>query len=207
MPPRHGDVAKGIATMKLAVSRPMLWLVLALPGSWIAWRWWTTPNSYGFGHAIKESGDWSAWLLLATLAVTPLRLALGPRAVIRWLLRRRRDLALASFAYAAGHTAIYLVDKSSLTTALGEAGSAELLTGWLALALFLPLAATSNNLSVRAMGRAWKRLHRLVYPAAVLVFLHWALTAFDPTTAYLHIAILAAIEGARIALQYRQRVV
>ena len=166
-----------------------------------------TPGAYGFGHAIKDSGDWAAWLLLATLAVTPLRLAIGTRPLTRWLLLRRRDLGVASFAYAAAHTAIYLVDKAGLATVLAEAASAELLTGWLALGLFVPLAVTSNDVSVRRMKRAWKRLHRLVYPAAVLVFVHWALTAFDPFTAYVHIAILAAIEGTRIALQLRQRVV
>ena len=162
-----------------------------------------TPDAYGFGHAIKDSGDWAAWLLLATLAVTPLRLVLGTNGLTRWLLLRRRDLGVASFAYAAAHTAIYLVDKASLATVLDQAADAELLTGWLALALFLPLAATSNDVSVRALKRGWKRLHRLVYPAAVLVFAHWALTAFDPATAYAHIAILAAIVGTRIALQWR----
>jgi sulfoxide reductase heme-binding subunit YedZ len=191
---------------RLAASRPLLWLALALPAMGIAWRWGATPDSYGFGHAITDSGDWAAWLLLAALAVTPLRLALGTRAATRWLLRRRRDLGLASFAYAAGHTAIYLADKASLARVLGEAGGAGLLTGWLALALFVPLAITSNDVSVRALKRGWKRLHRLVYPAAVLTFAHWALTAFDPGTAYLHIAILVAIEGTRIALQWRQRV-
>lgn len=190
-----------------ARSRPFLWMILALPALWIGWRWVVTPEFYGFGHAIKDSGDWAAWLLLVTLAVTPLRLAIGTRPLTRWLLLRRRDLGVASFAYAMGHTAIYLIDKAVPSKMLEEAANAELLTGWLALALFVPLAVTSNNVSVRAMKRAWKRLHRLVYPAAVLVFVHWALTAFDPTTAYVHIAILAAIEATRIALQYRQRVV
>lgn len=191
--------------MRLALPRPLLWLVLALPGLWIGWRWAMTPEAYGFGHAIKDSGDWAAWLLLATLAVTPLRLVLGTNAFTRLLLLRRRDLGVASFAYAAGHTAIYLADKADLATIIDQAGGADLLTGWLALALFVPLAITSNDVSVRALKRAWKRLHRLVYPAAVLVFAHWALTAFDPVTAYAHIAILAAIEGVRIALQVRRK--
>lgn len=193
--------------MRVTAARLLLWLVLALPGLWSGWRWAMTPDAYGFGHAIKDSGDWAAWLLLATLAVTPLRLVIGTRPFTRWLLLRRRDLGVASFAYAAVHTAIYLVDKAGLAKVLEEAASAELFTGWLALALFIPLAVTSNDLSVRRMKRNWKRLHRLVYPAAVLVFVHWALTAFDPFTAYVHIAILIAIEGTRIALQLRQRVV
>ena len=39
--------------------------------------------------------------------------------------------------------------------------------------------------------------------AAVLTFAHWALAAFDPTTAYIHIGILAAIESVRVRLQRR----
>ncbi|MGN3974176.1 ferric reductase-like transmembrane domain-containing protein [Tsuneonella sp. SYSU-LHT278] len=189
---------------RIGGARLLLWVALALPGAWIGWRWLATPETYGFGHAIRDSGDWAAWLLLAALAVTPLRLALGMRPLTRWLLLRRRDLGVASFAYAAAHTGIYLADKASLAVVFDQAGGADLLTGWLALALFAPLAATSNDASVRAFKRAWKSLHRLVYPAALLVFAHWVLTAFDPFTAWLHVAILALIEGARIALQYRQ---
>lgn len=190
----------------IPASRALLWLVLALPAVWILWAWTMTPDAYGFGHAIGDSGDWAAWLLLLTLAVTPLRLLFKGRKWTNWLMRRRRDLGVASFVYAAGHTAIYLFDKASLDIVLAELGLPEFLSGWLALALFVPLAATSNNTSVRALGRSWKRLHRLVYPAAVLTFVHWALTAYDPTTAYIHIGILAAIEIVRVALQRRQRV-
>ncbi|MGV3554180.1 MAG: sulfite oxidase heme-binding subunit YedZ [Croceibacterium sp.] len=190
----------------IPASRALLWLVLALPGLWILYRWAATPEAYGFGHAIGDSGDWAAWLLMLTLAVTPLRLVFRDTKWTNWLMRRRRDIAVASFAYAAGHTVIYLADKASLDIVLAELGLPELLTGWLALALFVPLAATSNNLSVRALKRSWKRLHRLVYPAAILTFLHWVLTAYDPTTAYIHAGILAAIEIVRIALQRRQRV-
>ncbi|GAA3803246.1 hypothetical protein GCM10022600_26850 [Qipengyuania pelagi] len=183
--------------------RLLLWLALALPGLWFGWQWIATPESYGFGHAIKDSGDWAAWLLLLTLAVTPLRLAFRRARWTLWLMKRRRDFGVASFAYAAIHTAIYLVDKASLTVILDQATGWDLLTGWLALAIFLPLAITSNDQSMRAMKRGWKRLHRLVHPAAVLVFAHWALTAFDPVTAYIHIGILAAIEIAGWTLKRR----
>ena len=183
--------------------RLLLWRVRALPALWFGWQWIATPESYGFGHAIKDSGDWAAWLLLLTLAVTPLRLAFRRARWTLWLMKRRRDLGVASFAYAAIHTAIYLVDKTSLTVVLQQAAGWDLLTGWLALAIFLPLAVTSNDRSMRAMKRGWKRLHRLVHPAAVLVFAHWALTAFDPVTAYIHIGILAAIEIAGWALKRR----
>ena len=193
--------------MKAAsASRLLLWLALALPGASILRRWAATPDLYGYGHAIGDSGDWAVWLLMATLAVTPVRLLFPARKWTAWLMRRRRDFGVASFAYAACHTVIYVTDKASLDLVLVDLGLPEMLTGWLALALFTPLAATSSDIAVRALGRSWKRLHRLVYPAAILTFLHWALASFDPTTAYTHIAILTAIELVRVGLQARQRV-
>lgn len=187
-------------------SRSLLWLLLALPGLWLVGRWAVAPRVYGYGHAIADSGVWSAWLLMLTLAVTPIRLLMRRHAVSIWLVRHRRDIGVASFAYAAAHTIIYLASKSSLANVLQDLGSREMLVGWLALILFVPLAATSNDMATRALRRSWKHLHRLVYPAAILSFLHWVWAAFDPAEAYLHIAILAAIELLRIGLQVRQRV-
>ena len=189
-----------------ARSRPLLWLVLALPGVWIAGRWAIAPDAYGYGHAIGDSGDWAAWLLLATLAVTPLRLLLRGQRWTGWLLQRRRDLGVASFVYATGHLLIYLVRKASPELILRELQTPYILVGWIAFGLFVPLALTSNDLSMRWLRRKWKSLHRLVYPAAILTFLHWVWSAFDPTTAWINVAILAAIEIVRVVLQRRQRV-
>ncbi|MXP08789.1 protein-methionine-sulfoxide reductase heme-binding subunit MsrQ [Pseudoblastomonas halimionae] len=191
--------------MALLRSRLFLWLVLALPGASMIWRWWATPELYGYGHIIGDSGDWAAWLLMVTLAVTPIRLLLRRSPVTQWLMRRRRDLGVASFGYAAFHTVVYLWRKADPAIIWDEVSTPYILAGWAALALFLPLAITSNDASMRRFKRSWKRLHRLVYPAAVLVFVHWASSAFDPTTAYINIAILAVIEIVRVAIQWRQR--
>ncbi len=190
----------------IPTSRALLWLGLALPGLWMLYRWTTSPDVYGYGHIIADSGDWAAWLLMLTLVVTPLRLLFPKRGWVIWLMRRRRDFGVASFAYAAGHTIIYLADKASFDAILADMMSAEYLTGWLAFALFVPLAVTSNDIAVRALKRSWKRLHRLVYPAAILTFVHWVLTAYDPTTAIIHIVVLAVIELGRVWLQQRHRV-
>ena len=191
---------------RLLPSRALLWLALALPGAWMAGQWVFAPQSYGYGHAIADTGLWAAWLLMATLAVTPIRLLMRASALSRWLVRRRRDLGVASFVYAAGHTGLYLWKKGWLAFDPAEIGQRYLIAGWLALALFVPLAVTSNDASMRVLKRAWKRLHRLVYPAAILTFLHWIWSAFDPATAWAHAAALAGIEGLRVYLQYRQRV-
>ncbi|MEO6394332.1 MAG: ferric reductase-like transmembrane domain-containing protein [Devosia sp.] len=189
---------------QLIQSRPLLWVLLALPGVWMIWRWSWGVSTYG--EIVSEAGVVATQLLLAALAVTPLRLIFRRGSWLIWLMRRRRDIGLAAFGYAAGHLIVYVLRKRDPTLMLEEGLEPWLLSGWVALTLLLVLAATSNDASVRFLKRGWKRLHRLVYPATVLVFVHWILSAFDPTTAYIYLAVIGGLEVIRIGLQWRQRV-
>ena len=181
---------------RLIGSRYLLWLLLALPGAVILVRYATGATFYG--EVVLATGDISAKLLIATMAVTPLSLMFPGRSWVRWLLRRRRYLGVAAFGYAVLHTVIYLVRKGVFGDVLSEAAEPGLLAGWIALAIFVPLALTSNDAAVRRLRRHWKRLHRWVYAAALLVFAHWVITAYDPTLGLVHLAVLAALEGFRI---------
>lgn len=182
-------------------TRPLLWVILALPAGWIVWRFATDAITYG--QVIHQTGDLSVQLLIVTLAATPLRLAFPAWSPALWLLRRRRELGLAMFGYAGLHLLVYVQRKFGYM--LADAKDLGMLAGWIAFAVFTPLALTSNNASVRALKLGWKRLHRLVYPAAVLALAHWVLTAFDPLWGMVHAAILAAVEAARMALVWRAR--
>ena len=166
--------------LQILKSLPLLWAVLAIPGTWIIWGYAT--GSLAYGEFIHASGDWSAWLLVAALGVTPLR-RLVRGSLVLWLAKRRRDLGVASFAYATGHLAVYLLRKVDLALIVQEGIEPGLLTGWVAFVIFVPLAVTSNNASVQLLRSGWKQLHRFVYPAAILVASHWVLVAFDPTLA------------------------
>ncbi|MEQ1900603.1 MAG: ferric reductase-like transmembrane domain-containing protein [Devosia sp.] len=185
-------------------SRPLLWLVLAIPGLAVLGLW--AAGVYTYGAAVSESGEWAARLLILTLAVTPLRLIFRRGPWLIWLVRRRRDLGVATFCYAAGHTVAYLIRKADFGLIIEEGLDLWLLAGWIAFAVLIALALTSTDQAVRAMRRWWKRLHRLVYIAAALVFVHWVLSAFDPTSAYVHLGIIAALEAIRVVLEARQRV-
>lgn len=191
---------------KIGGTRLLVWLVLALPGLWMLSRWTVDPEVYGYGHIVGDSGDWAAWLLIVTLAATPIRRLFRRHGWSLWPIQYRRELGVASFAYAAGHTIIYMTGKADVGAIVADAASLDMLTGWLALALFLPLAITSNDVATRAMKRSWKKLHRLVYPAAALAFLHWMLASFDPTTAYVAIGGLVAMQIVRVWQRSRQRV-
>ncbi|OUU78960.1 MAG: hypothetical protein CBC38_06255 [Gammaproteobacteria bacterium TMED78] len=116
----------------------------------------------------------------------------------KWLLSNRRYFGVASFAYALLHTIVYLDRIADKDRILNDFISLEYLSGWLGLIIFLLLAITSNNYSQRFMGRYWKKLHRFVYLAVVLIFFHWILTAFNRTTATIYLMILCLIEVYRI---------
>jgi methionine sulfoxide reductase heme-binding subunit len=181
--------------MKLLASAPFLWIVLAAPGALILQRYAAGAMSYG--EFIHWSGDISVWLLIAALAVTPLRRVVRGSLNL-WLGRRRRDIGVASFSYAAGHLAAYLLRKADATLVLEEGIEPGLLTGWIAFAIFLALAITSNDASVRWLKAGWRRLHWFVYPAALLTAAHWVLTAFDPALAWIHAAAIAALLALRL---------
>ena len=183
-----------------------LWFALALPAAVILYLYWR--DAYSYGEVIHASGEWAVRLLVLTLAVTPLRLAFARARWSSWLVQRRRALGVAVFGYALLHAIVYIARKQDIALILEEGVEWDLLTGWLALAVYLPLALTSNDSAVRFLKRAWKKLHRLVYPAAVLTLLHWVLTAFDMTTALIYAGILGLLEALRLVLTFvraRQR--
>lgn len=183
-------------------SRYWVWLLLAAPGVYMVQAYLRDVLYYG--EFLHVTGEFSARLLILTLAITPLRL-LWPRAGwTRWLLRQRRYLGVATFGYALLHAAAYLARVGSLQTIAGEALEPGLATGWLALLLMAPLAATSLDAAVRWLGSRWKQLHRLVYAAAILTFAHWVLTAFNPLAGYLHAGVLLAVELLRIVASRRR---
>ena len=179
------------------ISSPyFLWFLLAIPWVIMSVRY-LNGNIY-YGEFIHETGEYSARLLIVTLALTPLRLAFPSSRLISWLMQRRRHFGVAAFAYAVPHLVAYLVKLGTLDKILEDGLQAGIWTGWIAMLIFLVLAWTSNDTSVRALGRRWKSLHRFVYIAAVFTFLHWLLVAFDPVPAAIHAGVLVLLETYRI---------
>ncbi|WP_269630283.1 sulfite oxidase heme-binding subunit YedZ [Pelomonas sp. BJYL3] len=122
---------------------------------------------------IRGLGDWSLRLLWLTLAVTPLREALGLPALARF----RRMLGLFTAFYASLHLLAYGwldmgLDPGEIAHDIAK--RPFILLGFLTWLGLLPLAATSFNRAIKALGAArWQRLHRLVYGLALLALLHF----------------------------------
>ena len=117
-------------------------------------------------------GKWGLRLLLVTLAVTPLRVVFGAPL----LLGLRRMLGLFAFSYIALHFVVWLTLDRWLDFAavLEDVAKRPFITvGLTALLLLVPLAVTSTAGWMRRLGRRWQRLHRLIYPAAILGCVHY----------------------------------
>ena len=181
--------------MNFLGSRYIVWAVLYIPLGLFCWQYVTGVLFYG--EFIHITGDWAARLLILTLFVTPLRRLLPQQRWTNWLVRQRRYLGVATFVYTVPHLVAYLVKLSDMTRILSEGIELGMLTGWIAMLIFTALAITSDNASVRKLGERWKTLHRFVYAAAVLTFLHWILLAFDPLQGYLHAGALVVIQALR----------
>ena len=157
---------------------------------------------------IRSLGDWTLRFLCLTLAVTPLRQWTGCTALAGF----RRMLGLFTAFYAALHFSAYAVFDMGLD--LGDivrdvSKRPFILVGTLAFVLLIPLAATSFDRAVRALGAArWRQLHRLVYLIAGLAILHffWMRTGKrDFAEVALYATILGVLLGWRVVMRLRPR--
>ena len=141
------------------------------------WLFWAASQGLFSADPAKDiqhfTGRMALKFLLATLLVSPLaRYAKQPL-----LIRTRRLLGLWCFAWATLHLTSYTLLELGINN-LALLGS-EIITrpyltlGMISWATLLALAVTSNRLSIRRMGAGWRRLHKLIYPAAILSAVHW----------------------------------
>ena len=132
-------------------------------------------------YITKQTGWWSLALLVISLTVTPIRRFTGWNQIIRL----RRMLGLFSFFYAVLHLLTWIVLGSlfDLPTMIEDVVKRPFITiGMATFLILLSLAVTSNQWSLRRLGRRWQSLHRLVYLAAVGAVVHfWWLVKADIT--------------------------
>jgi len=143
---------------------------------------------------LHRTGWWALACLLATLSLTPIRRITGWNRVVA----ARKPFGLAAFGYAMLHLVMYVaVDQwFAWSIILQDVLERPYITaGFTALLLLVPLALTSTTESIRRLGgKRWRRIHRLVYPAAGLAVLHFYLSVkADPTQPLLFAGLLALL--------------
>lgn len=193
---------RGQAGLKAGV-----WLLCLLPliflAAW-AWRGDLTANPISF--ITNWLGDWALRILLASLALTPLRQLSG----MAWQMPLRRLLGLFAFFYVCLHFVVWIVvdhffDWGEMATDIAKRPYITL--GMAALLSLIPLAATSTSRMVKRLGAVrWRQLHRLAYAAGVLACLHFLwLAKVGRREQYAYATVLVILLGVRLWYAARKR--
>jgi methionine sulfoxide reductase heme-binding subunit len=218
----------------IIILKTLLHILCLIPFLWLV-HVFTTPALLGsyadpINYITHFTGDWTLYLLFASLAITPIR-RLTPN--IAWLIRFRRLLGLYAFFYATLHLATYIFlfsgyDVATALNGLRTGRPGEVVTQWkliwphmvddavkrrfiqiglLAWLILLSLAVTSPTFILRAMGgKNWQRLHSLVYVAAIFGIIHyWWMVKSGNFAPWKDTALLTVLLLARVAYVTLQR--
>ena len=190
-------------------AKPLVFVLSLLPFAWLLYG--AATDNLGANPAeylTRSTGDWTLRFLCLTLAVTPLRVA----AKLPTLQRLRRMLGLFTYFYVVLHFLTWAwFDQGFEVQEMARdiAKRPFILVGFASFLLLTPLAATSFNRAVKAMGaRRWQALHRLVYVVPFTAILHffWMRAGKnDFAEVALYAAILALLLGWRLREALRKR--
>jgi sulfoxide reductase heme-binding subunit YedZ len=174
------------------------WVIFLGGAAWAGLLFWQGLTGQLGGEPIQalehEYGITALILRVAGLAISPLRRFTGVN-----LLKFRRAIGVTGFFFIVAHLLVWAVlDQGTLARIWAAIVKRPYITvGMVALVLAVPLAVTSNNASVRKLGRAWRKLHLLTYPVAVLAGVHFVMLRkgiqLEPMLYLLGIAVLLIV--------------
>lgn len=190
----------------MGVQKSIVFIVCLGPLAWLVWAALT----YGLGYnpvlganpieaITRDLGDWALRFLLLTLAITPL-VKISKRAVF---MRFRRMIGLFAFAYAMLHLSSYIVlDQFFAWNEIFKdiLKRRYITVGMVVVVLLLPLAITSTSGWIKRIGaKRWKKLHKLVYLAAIGGVLHFFwMVKIDTREPLIYAVVLAVLLGWRL---------
>jgi methionine sulfoxide reductase heme-binding subunit len=184
-------------------AKPLVFTLSLLPVAWLFYG--AISDNLGANPAeylSRSTGDWTLRFLCMTSAVTPLRVMTSTPALARF----RRMLGLFVYFYVVLHLLAFSwfdmgFDVGEITRDIAK--RPFILVGFSAFVLLTPLAATSFNRAVKALGaKRWQALHKLVYAIGVLAILHffWMRAGKnDFAEVAVYAAIIATLLGWRLA--------
>lgn len=190
-------------------AKPLVFILCVLPFFWLLYA--AVNQQLGANPAealIRATGDWTLRFLCLALAVTPLRTLTNTPALARF----RRMLGLFVYFYVVLHALSY----SGFDMGFEVADIARdivkrpfILVGFSALVLLTPLALTSFNRAIKALGaKRWQRLHQLIYPVAALAILHffWMRAGKNNfAEVFVYAAVLGLLLGLRVVAFFKKK--
>ena len=180
------------------------WIIYVVGAAYALWQFWLALNQIGpylvepINVLERAYGEVALILLVVGLTVTPLRKWTGVN-----LLKFRRAIGVTAFFYVLAHFLVFAVlDVQSVSRVWTEIVKRPYVTvGMASFLMLIPLAVTSNNLSVRKLGAAsWRKMHKLTYPAAILGAIHylWLVKGFQ-LEPIIYLLVILGLIGTRYA--------
>ena len=185
---------------QLRAIKATLFIAALIPATYLLWAIFNDALGANPVETLqRKTGTWTFNFLLLTLAITPLRAISGAH----WLIRLRRMLGLFAFFYGTLHFLTFVgfdhgFDIDEIARDVWKRPFATV--GFVAWAIMLPLAATSFNRAIRAIGgKRWQALHRGVYAVGILAAIHyfWLVKATALIWPIAYAAVLALLLGWR----------
>jgi sulfoxide reductase heme-binding subunit YedZ len=198
------SVGKAFVTKALLhpAAKPVLFFLCLLPFAWLVFGAFADRLGANPAEALERAtGDWTLRFLCIVLAITPLRVITATPALARF----RRMLGLFVYFYVVLHLLCYSwfdmgFELADIVKDIPK--RPFILVGFAAFVLLTPLAFTSFNRAIKAMGaKRWQLLHKLVYAVAGLAVLHffWMRAGKNNfTEVFVYAAILAVLLGWRV---------
>jgi sulfoxide reductase heme-binding subunit YedZ len=197
--------------------KPLVFVAALAPAGWLVWAILTGNLSANpLSDLTNETGIWALRFVCITLAVTPLRRVTGWNQAIKF----RRMTGLFAFFYGTLHFLTYIVvdrfaslvdfpDGYIAWSTARHLGAAiwediykrpYITIGFTAWMTMLPLTLTSTAGMIRRLGgRAWNRLHKLIYATGILVVVHyWWLVKADISRPAAYGVVVALLLGSRL---------
>ena len=178
-----------------AMGKPAWFALSLMPFAWLVYAAFADQLGANPAEAlVRSTGDWALRALCLVLAVTPVRTLSGVTALAKY----RRMAGLFMYFYAVLHMLAYSWFDMGFDVADIAKDIAKrpfILVGFAALVLLTPLALTSFNKAIKALGaKRWQQLHRLVYGIAGLAILHFFWMRAGKNN-FAEVAVYAAILG------------
>jgi len=158
---------------QITLAKICVFTLALLPFSLLLYQGWKNELGANPIETITDTtGIWTLRFLVITLTITPLRKLTGQAILVRF----RRMLGLFTFFYASMHFLTYVwldqfFDWPFIVEDIAE--HPYIIVGFTTFLILFSMAVTSPKFMIRKLGKNWKKLHRLVYPAAFLASFHF----------------------------------
>ncbi len=173
-------------------SKPFLFILILFPS--LLWAYQFVTGNLGVNpieNLMDELGLMALRLIIITLMIT----SLSNIKILKSIVVFRRMVGLFAFYYVFLHFSTYIVLDHFLDIQfiIQDIMKRPFITfGFISFIFLIPLASTSTNNMIKKLGfKLWKRIHYLIYPAAILASMHfYVLVRADKTEPIIYMGII-----------------